>query len=121
MKLGYIILALLMVGIVSGEVSPAPAPIEHYLASPKTEMSPAPSSPTMSPFPGGSNLNHTDVTGMEGEESSGDGGNGGGKMAGIAVGAIAAASMVGVGGYVLKKRRENIRRSRYEYAATEIF
>lgn len=122
-KLGFIILALLMVGIVSGEVSPAPSPIEHYLSSPpqsETEMSPAPSSPTMSQFPDGSNLSHTDITETEGEESSGDGGNGGGKVAGIAVGAIAAASMVGVGGYVLKKRRENIRRSRYEYAATEI-
>lgn len=114
-KLGFIILVLLMVGIVSGEVSPAPSPVEHYLSSPPL------SETEMSPFSEGSNLNHTDVTETEGEESSGNGGNGGGKVAGIAVGAIAAASMVGVGGYVLKKRRENIRRSRYEYAATEIF
>ncbi|KAF3567860.1 hypothetical protein DY000_02018139 [Brassica cretica] len=53
---------------------------------------------------------------MEGEKSSG-----GGKKAGIAFGVIAAASIVCVGGYMLKKRRDNIRRSRYEYAATEFF
>ncbi|CAN6863168.1 unnamed protein product [Brassica oleracea] len=47
---------------------------------------------------------------MEGEKSSG-----GGKKAGIAFGVIAAAR------YMLKKRRDNIRRSRYEYAATEFF
>ncbi|KAL0750911.1 hypothetical protein Bca101_032914 [Brassica carinata] len=41
--------------------------------------------------------------------------------AGIAFGVIAAASIVCVGGYMLKKRRDNIRRSRYEYAATEFF
>uniref|UniRef100_A0A0D3ED68 Uncharacterized protein n=1 Tax=Brassica oleracea var. oleracea TaxID=109376 RepID=A0A0D3ED68_BRAOL len=49
---------------------------------------------------------YNNVSGMEGEKSSG-----GGKKAGIAFGVIAAASIVCVGGYMLKKRRDNIRRS----------
>ncbi|KAF2615416.1 hypothetical protein F2Q70_00007758 [Brassica cretica] len=118
--------------VVSGEdstekVSPAPSPVNHYSYPPQSETGMSPShSPSDAPTamppgysyhpPEASDLNHNDGRGRERESSSG-----GGKKAGIAVGAIAAASMVGLGGYVLKKRRENIRRSRYEYAATEIF
>ena len=135
MKVSFIIIALLMVGIVSGKistkkVSPAPSPSPYSYApqsEPRMSPYPAPSaSPTtMTPgyihgppslSPEESDLKYKDGSGTERESSSG-----GGKKAGIAVGAIAAASMVGVAGYVLKKRRENIRRSRYEYAATEIF
>ncbi|KAL0784873.1 hypothetical protein Bca101_001118 [Brassica carinata] len=124
-------------GIVSGKistkkVSPAPSPSpspDSYAPQSETRMSPSPSpsdSPTTMPpgyihqppslSPEESDLKYKDGSGTERESSSG-----GGKKAGIAVGVIAAASMVGLGGYVLKKRRENIRRSRYEYAATEIF
>ncbi|KAF8050743.1 hypothetical protein N665_1893s0010 [Sinapis alba] len=137
MKISFMIVALLMVGIVSSDetstnkVSPAPSPFEHYSYPPESETGISPShSPSDSPGPmpdddyihhqtpsqSPGDLNHNDNSGTERESSSG-----GGKKAGIAVGAIAAASMVGLGGYVLKKRRENIRRSRYEYAATEIF
>ncbi|KAL0709930.1 hypothetical protein Bca4012_016908 [Brassica carinata] len=132
-----IVVALLMVGIVSGKistkkVSPAPSPVEHHSYPPRSETGTSPShspsdAPTAMPpgyshhppsqSPEASDLDHNHGSGTERESSSG----GGGKKAGIAVGAIAAASMVGLGGYVLKKRRENIRRSRYEYAATEIF
>lgn len=138
MKVSLIIVALLMVSgeISTQEISLALSPIEH--SSPpqsETETSPSPSpshsemsqspttsddyvDPPSSQFPEASDLNHTDITGTPGEKTSG----GGGKKTVIAVGAIAAASMVGVGGYVvLKKRRDNIRRSRYGYAATEIF
>ncbi|KAG2299887.1 hypothetical protein Bca4012_011458 [Brassica carinata] len=95
LKVSFIIvLIMLAVGIASTEnVSPAP-----------------------SPSPEAGDVNHNDVSGMEGQKSSG-----GGKKAGIAFGVIAAASMVCIGGYMLKKRRDNIRRSRYEYAATEFF
>ncbi|ESQ42281.1 hypothetical protein EUTSA_v10015987mg [Eutrema salsugineum] len=131
-KVVFIIVALfLMAGIVSGDisskkVSPAPSPIKHYSSPPQSEAEMPPTmpddyispSPTSEESPKAGEVNNTDVTGTEGDDKS----SGGGKKAGIAVGAIAAASMVGVGGYVLKKRRENIRRrSRYEYAATEIF
>ncbi|CAH8392731.1 unnamed protein product [Eruca vesicaria subsp. sativa] len=97
---------MLAVGIVSTDenVSQAPSPVEYFYTSPST-----------SPSPEVSDVNHDDVSGME-EKSSG-----GGKKAGIAFGLIAAASMVSVGGYMLKKRRDNIRRSRFEYAAAEFF
>ncbi|CAH8387902.1 unnamed protein product [Eruca vesicaria subsp. sativa] len=138
MKVSFIIIALLTVGFVSGKistkkVSPAPSPLEYYSYPPQPEtgiMSPSHSpsdSPTAMPpgyihqapsqSPEASDLNQNESSGGTERESS----SGGGKKAGIAFGAIAAASMVGLGGYVLKKRRENIRRSRYEYAATEIF
>lgn len=135
MKVSFIIIVLLMVGIVSGKistkkVSPSPSPSPYsYAPQSETRMSPS-SSPSDSPTtmppgyihqppslsPEESDLKYKDGSGTERECSSG-----GGKKAGIAVGVIAAAGMVGLGGYVLKKRRENIRRSRYEYAATEIF
>nr|XP_009797238.1 PREDICTED: proline-rich receptor-like protein kinase PERK1 [Nicotiana sylvestris] len=50
------------------------------------------------------------------ESSSGDGMNGG-KKAGVAFGAIAAACVVGLGALVYKKRRQNIRRAQFGYAA----
>jgi anaerobic C4-dicarboxylate transporter len=41
----------------------------------------------------------------------------GAKKGGIAIGVILAAGLVVVGGFVYKKRRDNIRRSQYGYAA----
>lgn len=41
----------------------------------------------------------------------------GGQKAGIAIGVIVGACIVGVGGKVYKRRRDNIRRSRYAYSA----
>lgn len=124
-KFGFIIVALLVVtGEVSTEeVSPAiePEP-SSSLPQSETEMSPSPTMsddndyPSSSQFTDSSDLNYIDSTRTGGRENGG-----GGKKTGIVVGAISAASMVGFGGYLLKKRRENIRRSRYGYASTEFF
>lgn len=80
--------------------------------SPASEKSPV---PTPSPDANDVNPSHINVNGEEQEESSG--GMSGGKKAGIAVGVIAAACLVGLGGFVYKKRQNNIRRSQYGYAA----
>ncbi|KAF8102338.1 hypothetical protein N665_0198s0051 [Sinapis alba] len=107
LQVSFIIVLMLVVGILSTEnVSPAPSPIEYYYST----------TPSPSPSPEAGDVNYNNASGREGEKSSG-----GGRKAGIAFGVIAAASMVCVGGYMLKKRRDNIRRSRYEYAATEFF
>lgn len=133
MKVGFIIVALLMVSgeISTEEVSPSLSPIENSSSppQPETEMSPSPKMmskdydyPSSSQFTEASDLNYSENTTTGGKKDSGGGENGdGGKKTGIVVGAIAAATMVGFGGYVLKKRRDNIRRSRYGYAATEFF
>ncbi|CAL9244390.1 unnamed protein product [Arabidopsis halleri] len=125
MKFGFIIVALLVVTgeISTEEVSPAidPEP-SSSLPQSETEMSPSPTMsndydyPSSSQFTDSSDLNYIDSTRTGGGENGG-----GGKKTGIVVGAISAASMVGFGGYLLKKRRENIRRSRYGYASTEFF
>lgn len=130
MKFGFIIVALLVVTgeISTEEVSPAiePEP-SSSLPQSETEMSPSLSSPSptmsddndypsSSQFTDSSDLNYLDSTRTGGGENGG-----GGKKTGIVVGAISAASMVGFSGYLLKKRRENIRRSRYGYASTEFF
>ncbi|XP_020884782.1 uncharacterized protein LOC9300772 isoform X2 [Arabidopsis lyrata subsp. lyrata] len=125
MKFGFIIVALLVVTgeISTEEVSPAiePEP-SSSLPQSETEMSPSPTMsddndyPSSSQFTDSSDLNYLDSTRTGGGENGG-----GGKKTGIVVGAISAASMVGFSGYLLKKRRENIRRSRYGYASTEFF
>ncbi|CAH8280355.1 unnamed protein product [Arabidopsis lyrata] len=137
MKFGFIIVALLVVTgeISTEEVSPAIEPepssslpqseteMPPSLSSPSdSEMSPSPTMsddndyPSSSQFTDSSDLNYLDSTRTGGGENGG-----GGKKTGIVVGAISAASMVGFSGYLLKKRRENIRRSRYGYASTEFF
>ncbi|VYS59408.1 unnamed protein product [Arabidopsis thaliana] len=123
--------------------SPAESPIEYSSPpEPETEHSPSPSpanSPSVSPplpndsqspsssaspspSPEASDVNHSDITGIEGEKlpSGSGGGMSGGKKVGVAFGAFAAVCVVGVAGFVYKKRQENIRRSRYGYAAREI-
>ncbi|XP_010503171.1 PREDICTED: vegetative cell wall protein gp1-like [Camelina sativa] len=121
--------------------SPAQSPIEYSSPpEPETTHSPSPSpSPSISPpLPNdsqspssssspspsqeASDINHSDMTGIEGKKSpsSGGGGMSGGKKVGVAFGVIAAVCVVGVAGFVYKKRQENIRRSRYGYAANEI-
>ncbi|XP_024009628.1 classical arabinogalactan protein 3 [Eutrema salsugineum] len=126
-----------------GSPSPAESPIAYSsLPQPETEHSPSPSpspsdspslspplpddhaSPSSSPSPSpsqeASDLNHSDITGVEEEKSSGGGGMSGGKKAGVAFGTIAAVCVVGLAGFVYKRRQENIRRSRYGYAAREM-
>ncbi|XP_010456615.1 PREDICTED: uncharacterized protein LOC104738074 [Camelina sativa] len=135
MKVGFIIVALLMLSVVDisakEEISPRLSPIEHSSSSPpqqENEMSPI--SPTMmsndydyppsSQFTESSDLSYTENTRTGGKKvASGGGGN---KTGIVLVGAIAAVSMVCFGGgYLFKKRRDNIRRSRYGYVATEFF
>ncbi|KFK27589.1 hypothetical protein AALP_AA8G403400 [Arabis alpina] len=118
MKLCFIIVALLMFGIINCEIV-TEEEVSPSLSQWETEMAPTPTmfDDNPSPSPSPSQIPEAvEFTVKKDERSSG----GGGKKAGIAFATIAAASMVGVGGYLLKKRRENIRRSRYEYAATEI-
>ncbi|KAJ6670438.1 PROTEIN putative-RELATED [Salix viminalis] len=100
---------------------PAPSPSDSPLVSPPapppSELVPSGSAPA-SPLTEGSELNHSNNnvdagSGDEGESK----GMGGGKKAGIVVGVIVAACMVGLGGMVYKKRQNNIRRSDYGYAA----
>ncbi|KAG7564541.1 hypothetical protein ISN44_As10g013050 [Arabidopsis suecica] len=104
--------------------SPSPSPVNSPSISPplpNDSQSPS-SSASPSPSPEASDLNHSDIKGIEGGKSSSGGGGGmsGGKKVGVAFGAIAAVCVVGVAGFVYKKRQENIRRSRYGYAAREI-
>uniref|UniRef100_A0A6N2L6M4 Uncharacterized protein n=1 Tax=Salix viminalis TaxID=40686 RepID=A0A6N2L6M4_SALVM len=100
---------------------PAPSPSDSPLVSPPapppSDLVPSGSAPA-SALTEGSELNHSNNnvdagSGDEGESK----GMGGGKKAGIVVGVIVAACMVGLGGMVYKKRQNNIRRSDYGYAA----
>ncbi|GFZ14775.1 uncharacterized protein LOC130764062 [Actinidia eriantha] len=77
--------------------SPAPAP--HWPRKPST---PAPGADERPPPPLG---------------PKGSKGMSGGQKAGIAIGVLAAAGVVGLGGMVYKKRRANIRRARFGSAA----
>lgn len=63
-------------------------------------------------------VNHEDQTNASDLETKDDsGGMSGGKKAGIGIGVVAAACIVGVGALVYKKRQQNVRRSQYGYAA----
>ncbi|XP_009592134.1 uncharacterized protein LOC107796385 [Nicotiana tabacum] len=120
--------------------SPAPSPLADVISSPPSppptdrspDSAPAPSpgeadddatsneSPSPSPAPAPSDVVASDIshesTAEANESSSGDGMNGG-KKAGVAIGVIAAACVVGLGALVYKKRRQNIRRAQFGYAA----
>ncbi|VFQ96598.1 unnamed protein product [Cuscuta campestris] len=82
---------------------PAPPPLKFDVSA----------SPALAPDPDAVNdVSHADV-----EEASGTTGGGmsRGRKAGIAVGVIAGACVVGIGAVVYKKRQRNILRSRYGY------
>ncbi|KDP44058.1 hypothetical protein JCGZ_05525 [Jatropha curcas] len=110
-------------------ISSPPAPPPSDLLSPGSSPAPALSlenstvpSPSPAPAPAPapaevSDINHSDNVEAGGEEEKGSSGMSGGKKAGIAVGVIVAAGVVGLGGLVYKKRQDNIRRSRYGSAA----
>ncbi|PPD86826.1 hypothetical protein GOBAR_DD16223 [Gossypium barbadense] len=95
--------------------SPDSAPINL------TDLAEGESSPSSSPAPSpgdASDINHSNINAKESENKTGGGGGlNGGKKAGIVVGVVAAACLVGFGGLVYKKRQDNIRRSQYGYAA----
>ncbi|KAL2328615.1 hypothetical protein Fmac_022042 [Flemingia macrophylla] len=98
--------------------SPSPSP--HYSPpSPSPGNTPSPS-PAPNPSPadaGHGEVNRSNVDGGDGESSSSGGRMSSGKKAGIAVGVIVGAGVVALGAVVYKKRRQNIQRSQYGYAA----
>ena len=91
--------------------SSPPAPTPHADSPPSA--SPA-SSPSPSPSPAADEVNHARVKDDDGKSS---GGMSAGKKAGIAVGVIAVAGVGVLGCMVYRKRRQNIQRSEYGYAA----
>lgn len=96
---------------------PAPSPVngDDDAPSPVTE----PSSPSPAPTDVvASDISHESTTT---EVASTDGGMNGGKKAGLAFGVIAAVCVVGLGALVYKKRRQNIRRAQFGYAARRDF
>ncbi|XP_019054180.1 PREDICTED: classical arabinogalactan protein 1 [Nelumbo nucifera] len=127
----------------SGDVVPSPIPLSPHSGAPSPAPSvlllppppdvsspPAPppsdqasdSSPTLSPASSpvdASDINHKieDMAATSEESTGSSGGLKGGQKAGIAIGVILGACAVGFVGFVYKKRRDNIRRSQYGYAA----
>ncbi|KAI4334406.1 hypothetical protein L6164_019104 [Bauhinia variegata] len=102
--------------------APASSPLPSSPPSPPPEnpspgSSPAPGS-SQSPAPkDSSEVNHTGINDTTSKEDDSSGGMSGGKKAGIAIGVIVAAGVVGLAALVYKKRQQNIRRSQYGYAA----
>ncbi|CAL4920166.1 unnamed protein product [Urochloa decumbens] len=97
--------------------APAPAPAAHKKEADKDDDE-GKSSPA--PAPAAEQIKASNAA----EQASGDGDEqgheemNGGKKAGVVVGAFTAAAVVGLGCFVWRKRRANIRRARYaEYAA----
>ncbi|XP_022958106.1 lysine-rich arabinogalactan protein 18-like [Cucurbita moschata] len=109
--------------------SPAESPLKSPPAPPRSDLTPCPSparvpSPSPAPAPSltaDSDFRNSIANGGGGETETSKGGMNGGKKAGIAVGVIAAACFVGVGGIVYKKRQDNIRRSQFGNAARSSF
>uniref|UniRef100_A0A2P2QAZ9 Uncharacterized protein n=1 Tax=Rhizophora mucronata TaxID=61149 RepID=A0A2P2QAZ9_RHIMU len=97
----------------------SPSPSDHF--SPDSSPAEAPEhteSKAPAPEPTeASDINHSsNVEATDGTESESSGISGG-KKASIVIGVIAAACFVGLGGFVYKKRQQNIRRSRYAATA----
>ncbi|XP_059430638.1 proline-rich receptor-like protein kinase PERK8 [Corylus avellana] len=90
----------------------SPTPSQSPLAPKSTPPAPAPV-----PAPSAlSDIGHVSADG-DGQGTGSSEGMSGAKKGGIAIGVILAAGLVVVGGFVYKKRRDNIRRSQYGYAA----
>ncbi|KAF3665831.1 putative protein disulfide isomerase-like 1-4-like [Capsicum annuum] len=110
---------------------PAPTPVDHSPnaapASSPAEGADAtpPPSPAPAPVPAPSDVAASDIshekTTTTAEVDEDDGGMDGGKKAGVAFGVIAAMCVVGLGALVYKKRRQNIRRAQFGYAARRDF
>ncbi|PON76814.1 hypothetical protein PanWU01x14_031340 [Parasponia andersonii] len=98
--------------------APASAPGSSPASSPSPPVDSDEESPVPAPSPSQiSDISHKDTNDRGEPEEEEESGMNGGKKAGIAVGVIAAASLVGLGGFIYKKRQDNIRRSQYGYAA----
>jgi len=105
---------------------PAPPPMDLSPGSSQTpSQSPSapkstPPAPAPVPVPAPSALSDIGRVSADGDGHEVEGsseGMSGAKKGGIAIGVILAAGLVLVGGFVYKKRRDNIRRSEYGYAA----
>ncbi|XP_073273767.1 uncharacterized protein [Primulina huaijiensis] len=112
--------------------TPAPSPANRHYSPP----APPPQGPSPSPAPspgadeqkslppvpvGNGGVNHENQTNADESDDGSSGGMSGGKKAGIAIGVIGVASLVGIGAFVYKKRQQNLRRSEYGYAARREF
>ncbi|XP_038894921.1 lysine-rich arabinogalactan protein 19-like [Benincasa hispida] len=109
------------------DASPRNAPVNSPPSPPPTDLAPdsspiPPPPPSSSPAPSPPPTEASDISRSnvikenESDEESKDGMSGAQKF-GIAIAVIAAVVLVGFGGVVYKKRRDNIRRSHYGYTA----
>lgn len=97
--------------------SPSPSPSQSQSQSPESDDNPS-KSPSPSPTRSAAADESPEVANIhEQKESSTGGGISGGKKAGVVLGVLVGACVVGFAGFVYKKRQENIRRSQYGYAA----
>ncbi|KAI3706402.1 hypothetical protein L6452_24118 [Arctium lappa] len=99
---------------------PAPPPSADLPPAPSSDTS---SPPSLSPAPElavASDVSSANVKTEESKEAS-SGGMSTGKKAGIAIGVIGAACVVGFGGMLYKKRQYNIRRAEFSSAARREF
>ncbi|XP_047964817.1 lysine-rich arabinogalactan protein 19-like [Salvia hispanica] len=94
----------------SDEISPPPASLSSPPAPPPPDLG----SPSPSPAPIADSKPY--AADLDSKEDS-TGGMSGGQKAGLAVGVITGAFVVGAGVVVYKKRQHNIQRSQYGYAA----
>ncbi|KAA8544041.1 hypothetical protein F0562_021782 [Nyssa sinensis] len=99
----------------SVEFTSPPAPPPSDLA-PGSSPTPSPSNTSPAPAPTISSNIKSGVD-ADAEKLSGSGGLKGGQKFGIAFGVIVGACLVVLGGVVYKKRKQNMRRSQYGYAA----
>lgn len=102
----------------SPEFSSPPAPPPSDLA-PVSSPTPSPALSEKTPVPAPSaEISHENVDADDDvAKDSSSSGMTSGQKAGIAIGVIAGACIVGFGGILYKKRQQNIRRSEYGYAA----
>lgn len=99
--------------------TPAQSPAAASPPAPPTSSSPSPQPDSSADVPApepASDVNHSDMT-AGATTSSSDGGMSAGKKAGIGLGVIVGVGLVALGGFVYKRRQDNVRRSQYGYAA----
>ncbi|CAH1437947.1 unnamed protein product [Lactuca virosa] len=106
---------------------PSPSPsIDYPYMSPPADLAPTlASSPSfgMSPAPEPEEARNTTASNVESEKPKDSSSKGltSGKKAGISIGVIAAVCVVGFGGMLYKKRKQNIHRAQLGYIAREDF
>ncbi|CAI9761513.1 unnamed protein product [Fraxinus pennsylvanica] len=96
--------------------SPSPAPSPALINYSSPDKSPT-SSPAPAPVPDVAGDEEVNTSNVVLKRNSSSGGINAGQKAGVAVAVVAGACIVGVGALVYNKRRQNVRRSQYGYAA----